>query len=58
MAADLTTVMNDKKREPTKFYDTIKLGINAHVKWYDVNGRAVALQEDVNLIGSLAHSRR
>jgi hypothetical protein len=50
--------MNGKKRETIKFYDKIKPGINAHAKWYDVNGRAVARQADVNLIGSLAHSRR
>ena len=33
-AAKLTTVMNDKKTESTKSYDTIKLGIDAHAKWY------------------------
>jgi hypothetical protein len=35
-AANLTTVMNDKKTETTKPYDTIKLGIDAHAKWYYV----------------------
>jgi len=35
-AAKLTTVMNDKKTESTKSYDTIKLGIDAHSKWYYV----------------------
>ena len=32
----LTTVMNDKKAESTKSYDTIKLGIDAQSKWYYV----------------------
>ena len=32
----LTTVMNDKKAESTKSYETIKLGIDAHSKWYYV----------------------
>ena len=32
----LTTVMKDKKAESTKSYDTIKLGIDAHSKWYYV----------------------
>ena len=30
----LTIVMNDKKTESAKSYDTIKLGIDAHSKWY------------------------
>ncbi|MFT6863520.1 MAG: hypothetical protein ACJAVK_002081 [Akkermansiaceae bacterium] len=34
--AKLTTVMKDKKTESTKSYDTIKLGIDAHSKWYYV----------------------
>ncbi len=32
----LTIVMNDKKTESAKSYDTIKLGIDAHSKWYYV----------------------
>jgi DNA-binding NarL/FixJ family response regulator len=32
----LTSVKNDKKIESTKSYDTIKLGIDAHAKWYYV----------------------
>ena len=28
--------MNDKKAESTKSYETIKLGIDAHSKWYYV----------------------
>ena len=35
-SSKLTTVMNDKKTETTKSYDTIKLGIDAHAKWYYV----------------------
>ncbi len=35
-SAKLTTVMNDKKTETTKSYDTIKLGIDANAKWYYV----------------------
>ena len=31
-----TTVMKDKKAEPTQSNDTIKLGIDAHSKWYYV----------------------
>lgn len=33
--AKLGGVMTDKKTESTKSYDTIKLGIDAHGKWYD-----------------------
>jgi hypothetical protein len=33
-AANLTGNVNDKKAETTKSYDTIKLGIDAHAKWY------------------------
>ena len=32
--AKLTAVMTDKKTESIKSYDTIKLGIDAHAKWY------------------------
>lgn len=32
----LITVMNEKKAESSKFYETIKLGIDAHAKWYCV----------------------
>jgi hypothetical protein len=32
----LTSVMKDKKTESTKSYNTIKLGIDAHAKWYYV----------------------
>jgi hypothetical protein len=35
-AIKLTTVMNEKKTESTQSYDTIKLGIDAHSKWYYV----------------------
>ncbi len=35
-AANLTTMMTDDKTETSKFYDTIKLGIDAHAKWYYV----------------------
>jgi hypothetical protein len=34
--AKLTTVMTEYKLTPTKSYDTIKLGIDAHAKWYYV----------------------
>lgn len=34
--ANLTTVMITDKTTPTKSYATIKLGINAHAKWYYV----------------------
>lgn len=37
-SSKLTTVMNDKKTETTKSYDTIKLGIDAHAKWYRAFG--------------------
>ena len=33
--AKLRGVMTGKKTESTKSYDTIKLGIDAHGKWYD-----------------------
>ncbi len=35
-SSKLTTVMKDIKTETTKSYDTIKLGIDAHSKWYYV----------------------
>ena len=35
-AANLTTTMTDDKTETSKSYDTIKLGIDAHAKWYYV----------------------
>ena len=35
-AANLTTVMTEDKTKTTKSYDTIKLGIDAHAKWYYV----------------------
>lgn len=35
-AANLTTLMTDDKTETSKSYDTIKLGIDAHAKWYYV----------------------
>ena len=35
-AIKLTTVMNEKKAESSQFYETIKLGIDAHAKWYYV----------------------
>ena len=35
-SANLTTVMNTDKTTSTKSYDTIKLGIDAHAKWYYV----------------------
>lgn len=35
-AAKLTTVMIDKRNELYQSYDTIKLGIDAHLKWYYV----------------------
>mgnify|MGYP001556134940 CR=1 FL=1 len=35
-AANLTTVMTEDRRRTTKSYDTIKLGIDAHAKWYYV----------------------
>ena len=35
-AANLTTMMTDDKTETSKSYDTIKLGIDAHAKWYYV----------------------
>jgi lipid-binding SYLF domain-containing protein len=34
--AKLTTVMNTNETKTTKSYDTIKLGIDAHSKWYYV----------------------
>jgi hypothetical protein len=34
--AKLTTVMNTNETNSPKSYDTIKLGIDAHSKWYDV----------------------
>ena len=34
--ANLTTVMIEYNLTPTKTYDTIKLGIDAHAKWYYV----------------------
>jgi hypothetical protein len=38
-SSKLTTVMKDKKAESAKSYDTIKLGIDAHAKWYYVARR-------------------
>ena len=35
-AANLTTVMTEDKTKTTKSYDTIKLGIDAHAKFYYV----------------------
>ncbi len=35
-SANLTTVMNTDNTTSTKSYDTIKLGIDAHAKWYYV----------------------
>ena len=35
-AASLTTMMTDDKTRTTKSYDTIKLGVDAHAKWYYV----------------------
>jgi hypothetical protein len=35
-SSKMTTVMKDKKAESAKSYDTIKLGIDAHAKWYYV----------------------
>ena len=35
-AANLTTMMTDDKTETSKSYDTIKLGIDAHARWYYV----------------------
>jgi hypothetical protein len=32
----LATVMNEKKAESSRSYETIKLGIDAHAKWYYV----------------------
>jgi transposase len=34
--ANLTTVMTEYNLTPTKTYDTIKLSIDAHLKWYYV----------------------
>ena len=34
--AKLTTIMNTNETKTTKSYDTIKLGIDAHSKWYYV----------------------
>ena len=34
--AELTTAMNTNETKTSKSYDTIKLGIDAHSKWYDV----------------------
>jgi hypothetical protein len=34
--AKLITVMNTNETTSTKPYDTIKLGIDAHAKWYYV----------------------
>ena len=34
--ANLTSMMTEDKTETTKSYDTIKLGIDAHAKWYHV----------------------
>jgi hypothetical protein len=36
-AANLTTTMTKDKTKTTKSYDTIKLGIDAHAKWYYVS---------------------
>ena len=35
-SANLTTVLTGNETEATKSYDTIKLGIDAHAKWYYV----------------------
>ena len=35
-AASLTTMITDDKTETNKSYETIKLGIDAHAKWYYV----------------------
>ncbi len=35
-AANLTTMLKEDKTETSKSYDTIKLGIDAHAKWYYV----------------------
>ena len=35
-AANLTSMMTEDKTKTTKSYDTIKLGIDAHAKWYYV----------------------
>jgi len=34
--ANLTTVMKNYKIRPTDTYESIKLGIDAHAKWYYV----------------------
>jgi hypothetical protein len=34
--AKLTTIMNTNDTNSSKSYDTIKLGIDAHSKWYYV----------------------
>jgi len=36
ITANLTTMMKENKTETSKSYDTIKLGIDAHAKWYYV----------------------
>ena len=35
-AANLTNMMTDDRTKTTKSFDTIKLGIDAHAKWYYV----------------------
>ena len=36
ITANLTTMMKENKTGTSKSYDTIKLGIDAHAKWYYV----------------------